>query len=114
MKDVYSYTPKQIWAMWEAYQSAPDETTVAELREKMDAAADAVDQRPVSAVVENLMQINRNILNEASRIGDTGASYHSLLGEAAGVRMALRLVREAAESCACEWNPACPEHGITG
>lgn len=32
-----------------------------------------------------------------------------------------RLVREAAEwvaciraVCTCEWNPACPEHGVTG
>ena len=117
MTDVYSKTPEQILAMWEAYQSAADETTVAELRVLMEAAADAASKAQVhsgGALVEKLEQINRNILDEASRIGDTAPSYHSLLGEAAGVRMALRFVREAAESCACEWNPACPEHGVTG
>ena len=84
----------------------------------MEAAADAVSKaqaHSVNALVEKLQQINRNILDEASRIGDTGRpSYHSLLGEAAGIRMALRFVREAAESCTCERNPACPEHGVTG
>lgn len=57
-------------------------------------------QESADALIEKLQQINRNILDEASRIGDAGrsalgSSYDSLLGEAAGVRMALRFVREA-------------------
>ena len=113
--NVYSKTPKQIEAMWNAYQSAPDETTVADLRAIMERAASNVGTAAESALIEKLEEINRNILAEASRIGDVdSSSYASLLGEAAGVRMALRFVREAAEACACEWNPACPEHGVTG
>lgn len=65
-----------------------------------------------SALIDKLEEINRNILDEASRIG--GRSHGSLLGEAAGVRLALWFVREAMEACTCEWNPACPEHGVTG
>lgn len=118
--DVYSKTPEQIEAMWDAYQNAPDETTVADLRAIMErAAANCAPVVKHSALIDKLEEINRNILDEANRIGDAGrsvlgSSYDSLLGEAAGVRMALQFVREAVEGCTCEWNPACPEHGVTG
>lgn len=51
-------------------------------------------------LIAKLEQVNRNILDEANRIGEDarsvlGSSYDSLLGEAAGVRMALGFLRQA-------------------
>ncbi len=42
MTDVYSYTPDQIAAMWHAYQGAPADITVGELRGLMTKAAEDV------------------------------------------------------------------------
>lgn len=66
----------------------------------MSTAEIMLTKQSADALVGKLEQINRNILDEASRIGDAGrsvlgSSYDTLLGEAAGVRMALRFVREA-------------------
>jgi hypothetical protein len=52
----------------------------------MEAAADAVTKHSASALSDKLEQVNRNILDEASRIGDTAPSYHSLLGDPDAVR----------------------------
>lgn len=59
-------------------------------------------KRSTDALIAKLEQVNRTILDEATRIGTNGrsvlgSSYDTLLGEAAGVRMALRFVRDAIE-----------------
>lgn len=57
----------------------------------------ALSADQVAALVETLQTVNRNILDEANKIGEGYDSYVSLLGEAAGVRMAIGFIQQAAD-----------------
>lgn len=83
------------------FTESVDHDTVADWSDLTKDVAEALlTKGSADALVAKLEQVNRNILDEAGRIGDAGrsvlgSSYDTLLGEAAGVRMALRFVREA-------------------
>ena len=67
-----------------------------------DRAMSGLTQERADRLMTKLQQVNRNILDEANRIGEDarsvlGSSYDSLLGEAAGVRMAIGFLRQALE-----------------
>lgn len=51
----------------------------------------------VGELLKTLQTVNRNILAAASLLDDQSHSYTSLLGEAAGIRMAIRFVEEWAQ-----------------
>lgn len=52
----------------------------------------------IENLINTLQTVNRNILDEANRIGEGSRSYDSLLGEAAGVRMALGFLQQEVEA----------------
>lgn len=98
--DVYSYTQEQIAAMWDAYQSAPDDTTVGDLRTLMDKAAeDAITPpAPTEYSREELIELCIDgIVPQAKWYNRDSAKAQRQLGEARALLTAgcnYRILRE--------------------
>lgn len=90
MSDVYSYQPDQIAAMLQAYREAPDEATIGELREQMDAAAAAVQvAQKTSWTRQELVDICcRAVVPEDNWRNRDSAAAQSQLGTAMVLLMA--------------------------